>query len=129
MPSGANFWGFLVNLKFGSDEVTLFQVNDNPATPWELLQIAPVNLNVGSEYSYNLKVQTIGTDIKVYVDGVLKIDVTNPSYVFGYVGLRANQGAGSFSNIMVSNDGTNITLAPSTSCALRSINSLYHSAL
>jgi hypothetical protein len=62
-----------------------------------------------SNNTYLLKVVVIGNSIKVYVDNILKIDITDNTYTTGMIGLRAFDTDVSYSNLII-----NDFIAPTT---------------
>jgi prepilin-type N-terminal cleavage/methylation domain-containing protein len=99
--------------RFGDSNWNLtLQVNDNGS--WSTL--GTVN-NYGSSAgqvdsettSYNFKVEVSGTNIKAYIDDVLKFDVDDSTVAGGTVGLWINWASGTdFDDVLVQSSGGNL---------------------
>jgi hypothetical protein len=104
---------YLLDQRFGDGNWNLrLRLNDNGS--WSTLaSIANNGSNPGQVNSettwYNFKVEVSGTNIKAYIDDVLKFDVTDATVSGGTVGLWLESSGGTdFDNALVQSSGGNL---------------------
>jgi hypothetical protein len=80
-----------------SGSVVLGKANNN----WTLLKSVPMSVALGAQY--HLRVEAVGSSIKVYVNDMAtpKISVTDTSYASGADGVRVFNTAATFDNIAI----------------------------
>ncbi|MCQ2400224.1 MAG: DUF1080 domain-containing protein [Clostridia bacterium] len=68
---------------------------------WTALNSYSASMEIGK--TYHLKVEAYGANIKVYLDGELVIDYTDPDpYITGAAGVRCHNALATFDNFKVS---------------------------
>lgn len=101
-------FGYVANISASGDSVRLFKFNgDGTSTT-----LGSYNTTINTNTNYNLKVVTAGSNIKVYLDNSLLIDVNDSSYSTGYVGLNVFNSLSYFKNVNLTNAknfNTNLT--------------------
>jgi len=97
---GDSTWDLRLRLNDNGSWSTLASVANNGASPGQ----------VNSETtSYNFKVEVSGTNIKAYIDDVLKFDVNDSTVSGGTVGLEVDWASGTeFDNVLVQGSGGNL---------------------
>jgi len=96
---GISFNGYYLGLYAAYDNVTLGWMD---AADWHPLVGASAVIDAG--ISYRVKVVASGQNLKVYIDGVLKINTNDTHYSKGQIGLRSWNASGEFDNIHISDD-------------------------
>ena len=91
--------GYYVGIDAVGDRLLLGRLNNS----WTGLSYIPMTINA-NQY-YKLYVVAVDNNIKVYVDDVLKIDITDTSPILtaGYIGLRANKTTASYRQVQCNN--------------------------
>lgn len=90
--NGSN--SYVANVDVNSDVVKLIKFNNGVPTELGLYSVA-LNPNT----NYNLKVVTLGTNIKVYLGSTLALNITDSSYASGNFGLNIWNSTSVFQNI------------------------------
>ena len=78
-----SFKGYYAYLEPDADWIGFGKMNNN----WTY--VTGVQTTVNTNEYYDLKVEAVGSNIKIYLNGVLKIDVTDTDYAGGAIGLRS----------------------------------------
>ena len=100
VASGTNaLKGYYVGIDAVGDRLLLGRLNNS----WTGLNYTPMTINT-NQY-YRLTVVAVDNNIKVYVNGVLKINVTDTSPILtgGHIGFRASKTAATFRQIECEN--------------------------
>ncbi len=92
---GDSFNGYYVGLNIQTGNIVLGKMDGN----WSVITQVPFTVN--SNVSYHLKVVANGSNIKIYVNGILKINVNDTTYTSGGIGVRAHYSNTHFDNIVV----------------------------
>ncbi len=95
-----NFRGYAATLSADRNKVILSKFNNN----WQLVDETSMTIN--KNQSYDLRVEAVGSSIKVYVDDVLKIDATDTTWSSGGIGVRTYNTEAYFDTISVTKDLT-----------------------
>ena len=69
--------------------------------------IGQSEMTISPNVSYRIQVWAVQNRIRVYVDGVLKIDIDDGTYNSGSIGLMSYSSAATFDNILVSSETPN----------------------
>ncbi|MBE7042932.1 MAG: DUF1080 domain-containing protein [Ruminococcaceae bacterium] len=89
------FTGYYVGLDAYRDKIVFGRVNND----WT--NLATVSMTINANTYYKLSVLAVGNNLKIYVNGVLKANVTDSSPILtaGAIGLRASNTGADYKNI------------------------------
>lgn len=89
-----NWQGYCANIRNSDNTVKLGKII---SAAWTEIGTAAATISLNT--TYKLKVVTSGSSIKVYLDGVLKIDTTDATYTSGLIGLRTSSASARYDNV------------------------------
>lgn len=106
-----NYTGYYIGLDPSNDSVILGKANNS----WTQLSIASKTINLNE--TYHIKIVAIGSNIKVYVNDMDSpiLNITDSSYITGFVGFRTFYSNAYYDNIQI------INMQPSTVGAIDSV--------
>lgn len=99
------YQGYYAGLVPGTDQVVLGKANNS----WT--QISSASMTIDESTQYHMKVVAIGSSIKVYVNDVPKISVTDADWTTGAVGVRSFYSDAKWDRVVVRRIAPTITLS------------------
>ncbi|MBQ8558617.1 MAG: GH32 C-terminal domain-containing protein [Tyzzerella sp.] len=93
---------YVVNIARHDGSVRLFKFPEG-------LDVGTATKTVTPKDNYHLRVEAIGNNLKLYVDGELIIDATDNTYASGKLGLLTCETAATYQNVMYEEVGTRLT--------------------